>query len=131
MPGHARLMFSLLAATTLQACSVWPEPPARPANVPMAAVRLGGPKAYWWVSCVYEDRVNRCTVFNAGGVILEDNSVYRPYDGGAPVPSYELRIETRHSSIDCLYLENGRILILERAFDFHKRAIDFERGLGR
>lgn len=34
-----------------------------------------------------------CRVFNSGGQVLERDSLYRPYDGGLPVPEQELRID--------------------------------------
>ncbi len=128
---QAGLLVLLLAVALLPACSLWPELPPRPANVPVDAVRLGGAKASWWVKCGYKSDVNVCSVFNSGGHVLEDNSVYRPYDGGPPVPDEELRIDPKRSMIDVLYLENGRIIILARAFDYHKRAIDAERAWRR
>ena len=131
MCPRIRLLSAGFLVSGLLACSVWPEPAPRPPNVPADAVCLGGPKAQWWVKCSYLVDGNVCTVFNGDGLVLENNSVYRPYDGGPPVQENELRIAPRHSMIQCLYLENGRILILERAFDFHKRAIDLERGVKR
>lgn len=117
-----------LSAVLLPSCSPWPELPPRPANVPLDAVRLGGAKASWWVKCGYKSGVNVCTVFNSGGQVLEDNSVYRPYDGGPPVPDQELRIDPKRSMIQVIYLENGRILILARAFESQKSAIDAQWG---
>ncbi|MCX6545524.1 MAG: hypothetical protein NTV05_14080 [Acidobacteria bacterium] len=119
-----RMVHFLLVIVLLQGCSIWPELPPRPPNVPVDAVRLGGAKAQWWVKCSYKSGANVCRVFNGGGVVLEDDSVYRPYDGGPPVPEQELRIDPHQSMIQRLYLENGRILLLARAFDFHKGAID-------
>lgn len=119
----------LLMLVLLQACTLWPEVP-RPANVPMDAVRFGGPKAQWWVKCWYKSGVDVCTVFNSGGVVLWD-SVYRPYDGGPPVPEGELRIVWRASQLQELHLENGRILIQDRVFDEIKGEIDRRPGRRR
>jgi hypothetical protein len=128
MRERVRRLDLLLTIVFLSACSPWPELPPRPANVPVDAVRLGGAKASWWVKCAYKSGVNVCSVFNSGGQVLEDNSVYRPYDGGPPVPDQELRIDPRRSMIQVIYLENGRIIILARAFDIQKSAIDAERA---
>lgn len=131
MPRHTQLAFFLLLAATLHGCSVLPEPPPRPSNVPPDAIRLGGSKASWWVKCVHQAGANRCSVFNGGGAVLEDNSVYRPYDGGPAVEAPDLRIVPQRSMIQRLYLLNGRILLLDRVFDSHKAAIDLQRGVKR
>lgn len=120
---------SLVAIIALmQACSLWPDLPPRPPNVPQEAIRLGGPKAQWWVKCEYRPPMDRCTVYNSGGEVLYDNAEYRPYDGGDAVAERDLVIDPKRSSIQVLYLENGRIIILARAFDSHKRDIDAARG---
>jgi hypothetical protein len=121
-----RVICLVLVIVLLQACS-WPEAPPRPPNVPLDAVRFGGAKGQWWVKCSYKSGVNACTVFNSGGLVLWD-SVYRPYDGGPPVPERELRIVWRDSQLQELHLENGRILIQERVFDEIKGAIELRRG---
>jgi hypothetical protein len=128
MRERVRRLDLLLTIMFLSACSPWPELPPRPANVPVDAVRLGGAKASWWVKCAYKSGANVCSVFNSGGQVLEDNSVYRPYDGEPPVSDEELRIDPKRSMIERLYLENGRILILARTFDYHKAALDTLRG---
>jgi hypothetical protein len=118
----------MLVTLLFLACSPWPDLPPRPSNVPADAVRLGGAKASWWVKCSHKEKTNVCTVFNSGGEVLEKDSPYRPYDGGPPVPDQALRIDPKRSMIERLYLDNGRILILARTFEFHKSAIDALRA---
>jgi hypothetical protein len=122
------LLAVLLAAWCVAACGDFPSDiPPRPANVPKDAVQLFGSKTCWYVKCAYGGNANSCQVFNAGGVLIEDGA-YRPYDGGRPVAESELQIDAKESMIDVLRLKNGRILILARAFDTHKRALDNERA---
>jgi hypothetical protein len=127
--SHAFRAVSLIAIIALtQACSLWPDLPPRPPNVPQDAIRLGGPKAQWWVKCTYTSAIDRCTVYNSSGKVLDDNAEYRPYDGGDAVAERDLLIDAKRSTTQVLYLENGRIIILARAFDSHKRDIDVTRG---
>jgi hypothetical protein len=104
-----------------------PELPPRPPHVPVDALLIVRSKSPWWVKCSYKSGADICTVFNARGDVLIDNSVYLPYDGGAPAPEHELRI-SQHSMPQRLYLENGRILIQERFFDEIKNDIDAGRA---
>jgi hypothetical protein len=128
MSEAGRRLCLLLTLAILPACSPWPELPPRPANVPVDAVRLGGAKASWWVKCWYKSGANVCTVFNSGGLVLQDESIYRPYDQGPPVPEGELRIDPKRSMTSVLYLENGRVLIVGKDFDFFKRGLDAQRS---
>ena len=112
-------------------CTVFPELPPRPPNVPPDAIRLGGAKAQWWVKCTYRSGADVCTVFNSGGVVIDDNAEYRPYDGGASIPEQELRIDPKGSTPNVLYLENGRIIISVKGFDFLKEGVDPARGRHR
>ena len=116
------LMFALLPA-----CSMEPELPPRPPNVPVDALLIVRSKSPWWVKCSYKSGADVCTVFNARGDVLIDNSVYLPYDGGAPALERELQI-SQHSMPQRLYLENGRILIQGRFFDEIKKDIDAGRA---
>jgi hypothetical protein len=120
-----------LTAALWGGCSVFPELPPRPPNVPQDAIRLTGSKTQWWVKCAYRPPTDVCTVYNSGGKVLYDNAEYRPYDGGDPVAERDLRIAPERSSIQVLYLKNGRIIILARAFDFQKRVVDADRGQHR
>lgn len=113
-------------------CSVFPDPPPRPANVPPDSVRLGGPKAYWWAKCTYQSGVDLCSVWNSGGELLESESgQFLPYDGGAAVAQPDLVIVPDRSGLQVLRLENGRILLLARAFQSQKQDLDQNRGGGR
>jgi hypothetical protein len=120
--------YLFVIALFLPACSPLPELPPRPSNVPVDAVRLGGAKASWWVKCGYKSGANVCTVFNSGGLVLQDESMYRPYDQGPPVPEGELQIDPKRSMTSVLYLENGRVLIVGKDFDFFKRGLDAQRS---
>lgn len=131
MCSYFRSVALMLMLLSSAACSLWDDLPPRPASVPADAVRLGGPEASWWVKCSYKSSTNVCTVFNSGGVVLYQESAYRPYDEGPPVPEHELRIDPRRSGIGVLYLQNGRILIFSRDFDSLKRGIDAQRGVRR
>lgn len=107
----------------VQACSSTnPEPP-RPKNVPLDAVRLGHAKGPQRAVCSFEKAVNRCRVFNAGGVLLRDD-VFLPYDGGPAVPAADLRIRWQCSQIDSLCLENGRYLLPRTDFERHKELLE-------
>jgi hypothetical protein len=123
----------IVAAAVLLVVSCSPSPrelPQRPSNVPIDAVRIGGSKRYWWIRCTYKAGENVCAVFNAGGVLLEAG-LYRPYDGGPAVPENELRIDTSRSMTSCVYLENGRVLVDDRDFDFLERLLDRDSRLRR
>jgi hypothetical protein len=122
----------LLIVALPSGCSIWPELlPPRPPNVPPDAVRLRGGEAQWWVKFTYRSRANLCTVFNSAGVVLDDNAEYRPYDGGAPIPEQELRIDPKRSMPSVLYLENGRVIISVKGFDLLKQAVDASRSGNR
>jgi hypothetical protein len=127
-----RTIYTLLLACLLQGCAVDPPPPRRPPNVPADAVRLPGAKnGGEWVRCSLKAGQNVCTVFNAGGVLLKEDDVYRPYDQGPTVAAQDLQIDAERSSYGMLHLRNGRILILASGFSFYKEVIDAERGLHR
>ncbi len=121
----------LLIVALLPACSIWPEVPPRPPNVPPDAVRLRGGEAQWWVKCTCRSGADLCTVFNSAGVVLHESAEYRPYDGGTPIPEQELRIDPKQSMPSVLYLENGRVIISVKGFDFLKQVVDASRGRPR
>ena len=129
--GILRMALLLLTVVPVQACSIGPELPPRPPNVPPDAVRIYGSKTQWWVKCEYESGADMCTVFNGGGRVLWDNAEYRAYDGGPPVPQRDLRIDPKRSQVELLYLENGRLIVRAEHFEFWKRWLDAAGGQRR
>ena len=115
----------LLLLLVSGACSPFPDLPPRPANVPPDAIRLGGAKASWWVTCAVKSDANVCQVFNSGGLLLIDDA-FLPLDGGSPVSTRDLRINVRESQIGSLCLENGRVLV-ERRHLVEKRFVEIEK----
>jgi len=107
--------------------------PKRPTNVPTGAVAVSIPKSnYLWKYCWYDpqDSDDHCRVFNGNGLIIIDDT-FDPYDGGPPVPSEELRIDSRRSFGDWVWLENGRILLPRSDFDQVKNLLDGIIGKGK
>ena len=119
----------LISAALMYGCSVSPEWPPRPDNVPADSVRIGHRKTSWWIKCWREDDINKCQVFNSGGEVLY-NEIFRPYDGGPVVGEGDLRIDPRRSDVTSIYLENGRILLPTTDFERHKQWIDDIRKHG-
>lgn len=117
----------MTAAGILASCSPWPEPPPRPENVPPDAVRVYGPKTWWWFKCWYDGKTDRCQIFNERGAVL-NNDVYRPYDGGPVVQEEDLRIDVQRSGPPIVWLENGRILLPDSDFQAQKAFVDTFRG---
>jgi hypothetical protein len=80
------------------------------------------------VTCSLRGGENVCKAFNAGGLLIQDDDIYKPYDGGPPVDQQHLRIDAEHSDPGQLMLENGRILLRLKEFDWRKRLLDEEHG---
>jgi hypothetical protein len=120
----ASMTVILLASLGLFGCG-----PARPSNVPLDATYIeGGEVGGWWQHCSFDsgNDVNRCQIYNAGGVVLSDE-VFLPYDGGKALTSSLLKIDGDSylaAGPNYVCLKDGRILIPKSHFQDYKSFID-------
>ena len=110
-----------------------------PPGVPAQAVNVPIAKDWGWAHCWLDQtaKLNRCRVYNAGGVLLhrfrhdddDDDDVFVPYEGLAPVPEGDLKIDAKRTSNPwTVYLVNGAILLPRNDFETQKRWVDFVKG---
>lgn len=101
---------------------------SRPQNVPKDAIHVG-PAIGWWQHCTYdsESNVNRCHIWNRGGLILAEGE-FVPSDAGGPAKTDELLISDAESGPDRVSLQNGRILIPKAREAEMRRFVDWLKG---
>jgi hypothetical protein len=104
----------------------------RPQDVtPEATCVLAGKAGCWWQHCraTIAGRPVHCRIWNAGGLILEDEQ-FLPYDGGAPPTADELKIpvDAKFAGPDRIFLANGRVLLPRSRFDDLKKFVDWLNG---
>jgi hypothetical protein len=105
------LLFTLLT----WGCGDPPRP--RPANVPIGAVRIPGPKGMdlWQVCQIDDAEVVRCEVFNVGGKVLSQG-VFVPCIGKPPRSLEDLAITPKGGNV-WVTLENGAVLVPKESFE--------------
>jgi len=118
---------ALIAFALVTACRT-----ERPASVPPGATQINwdtGGWAYCWLDVAMN--VNRCRTFNSAGQRLyqpghdnDDDDVFLPDEGSAPVPEAALRISLVRTSPGMIWLENCVVLLPRNAFDGNKRIVD-------
>lgn len=110
-------------ALWLAACSR----PQLPHGVPESAAWVEGSKTGYWQWCqMGADNSIRCTIWNAGGIVLLGES-FRPMDGG-PLPTSQDLAKLRTSGPGTgpyqICLSDGRILLPDSRFDELKAFIE-------
>jgi len=101
--------------------------------VPKDAVQVSFSRTGGWAHCWLDDerQLDRCRTYNGEGKRLyrpghegDDDDVFLRYSGEGPVPANELQIDTVHSGISYIWLQNGEVLIPRNDFENQKALID-------
>ena len=103
---------------------VIPNHPSKPGNVPKSATLVFGGFTHFWQECWFDAarQLDRCRIYNAGGVILRGD-VFLPESGGAAISADQLQIVPGVNAESVVHLSNGSVLIPEKNFDAIKRGL--------